>query len=161
MAELRTYSTGMVMRLAFAIAIHARPRTFLIDEALSVGDAHFQQKCIGEIRRFRENGGSIVFVSHDLNAVRRATVPPGIGRVTVYLRTGPNTTVRTVRADGRVALHAPAGVEGTATVAVSPRAPTTVRFVPNGSAETATGRFELRYTRLRTRPTTLAVTVDE
>lgn len=67
---LRTYSSGMVMRLAFAIGIHADPACFVIDEALSVGDAHFQQKCMRRIREFRAAGGSIIFVSHDLNAVK-------------------------------------------------------------------------------------------
>nr|WP_248280651.1 ABC transporter ATP-binding protein [Aromatoleum aromaticum] len=67
---LKTYSSGMVMRLAFAIAIHARPDTFLVDEALAVGDAHFQQKCYRRIRDFRAQGGSIVLVSHDLNAIK-------------------------------------------------------------------------------------------
>ena len=67
---LRTYSSGMVMRLAFAIAIHADPETFLIDEALSVGDGRFQQKCMRRIKEFRQQGGSIIFVSHDLNAVK-------------------------------------------------------------------------------------------
>jgi lipopolysaccharide transport system ATP-binding protein len=60
----------MVMRLAFSIAIHADPKCFVVDEALSVGDAHFQQKCMNRIRAFRENGGSIIFVSHDLNAIK-------------------------------------------------------------------------------------------
>ncbi len=67
---LKTYSSGMVMRLAFSIAIHAEPDTFLVDEALAVGDAHFQQKCYRRIREFRERGGSIVLVSHDLNAIK-------------------------------------------------------------------------------------------
>lgn len=67
---LRTYSSGMVMRLAFAIAIHAEPDTFLVDEALAVGDAHFQQKCYRSIRDFRARGGSIILVSHDLNAIK-------------------------------------------------------------------------------------------
>jgi lipopolysaccharide transport system ATP-binding protein len=67
---LKTYSSGMVMRLAFSIAIHAQPDTFLVDEALAVGDAHFQQKCFRRIREFREQGGSIILVSHDLNAVK-------------------------------------------------------------------------------------------
>lgn len=67
---IRTYSSGMTMRLAFAIAIHADPDLFLIDEALSVGDGHFQQKCMRRIKEFRARGGSIVFVSHDLNAVK-------------------------------------------------------------------------------------------
>lgn len=67
---IRTYSSGMGMRLAFSIAIHADPDTFLIDEALSVGDGHFQQKCMRRIKEFRAKGGSIIFVSHDLNAVK-------------------------------------------------------------------------------------------
>jgi lipopolysaccharide transport system ATP-binding protein len=68
--QLKTYSSGMVMRLAFAIAIHADPKCFVVDEALSVGDAHFQQKCMAKIKEFRKSGGSIIFVSHDLNAVK-------------------------------------------------------------------------------------------
>jgi lipopolysaccharide transport system ATP-binding protein len=67
---LKTYSSGMVMRLAFSIAIHAQPDTFLVDEALAVGDAHFQQKCYRAIRDFRAGGGSILLVSHDLNAIK-------------------------------------------------------------------------------------------
>ncbi len=67
---VRTYSSGMVMRLAFSIAIHANPACFVVDEALSVGDGHFQQKCMRKIRAFRDAGGSIIFVSHDLNAVK-------------------------------------------------------------------------------------------
>jgi len=67
---IRTYSSGMVMRLAFSIAMHAHPQCFVIDEALSVGDAHFQQKCMRHIKQFRQQGGSIIFVSHDLNAVK-------------------------------------------------------------------------------------------
>jgi len=67
---VRTYSSGMVMRLAFSIAIHANPSCFVVDEALSVGDAHFQQKCMQRIKQFRQQGGSILFVSHDLNAVK-------------------------------------------------------------------------------------------
>ena len=81
---LRTYSSGMTMRLAFSIAIHAEPRCFLVDEALSVGDGYFQQKCMKRIREFKESGGSILFVSHDLNAVKmlcdRALVLEG-GRI--------------------------------------------------------------------------------
>jgi len=67
---IKTYSSGMVMRLAFSTAIHANPRAFVVDEALSVGDAYFQQKCMRKITEFKDNGGSIVFVSHDMNAVK-------------------------------------------------------------------------------------------
>lgn len=67
---LKTYSSGMVMRLAFSVAIHAEPKAFVVDEALAVGDAYFQQKCMQKIRDFKAEGGSIVFVSHDMNAVK-------------------------------------------------------------------------------------------
>ncbi|WP_289020740.1 ABC transporter ATP-binding protein [Desulfobacter postgatei] len=67
---LKTYSSGMIMRLAFSVAIHAEPQAFVVDEALSVGDAYFQQKCMKKIREFKAGGGSIVFVSHDMNAVK-------------------------------------------------------------------------------------------
>jgi radical SAM protein with 4Fe4S-binding SPASM domain len=68
--SIKTYSSGMVMRLAFSVAIHADPKAFVVDEALSVGDAYFQQKCMRRIAEFKNNGGSIVFVSHDMNAVK-------------------------------------------------------------------------------------------
>ncbi len=67
---LKTYSSGMVMRLAFSTAIHADPGAFVVDEALSVGDAYFQQKCMRKIKAFKESGGSIIFVSHDMNAIK-------------------------------------------------------------------------------------------
>lgn len=67
---LKTYSSGMVMRLAFSVAIHANPSCFVVDEALSVGDAYFQQKCMRAIQEFRAQGGSILFVSHDMSAVK-------------------------------------------------------------------------------------------
>ena len=69
-APVRTYSSGMVMRLGFSIAIHTQPLCFVVDEALSVGDARFQQKCLLKIQAFRQSGGSLLFVSHDLNAVK-------------------------------------------------------------------------------------------
>jgi len=68
---LSTYSSGMIMRLAFAIAINADPQCFIIDEALSVGDAGFQQKCMARIREFKQQGGAIIFVSHDMDAVKK------------------------------------------------------------------------------------------
>jgi len=65
---VRTYSSGMYMRLAFAVAAHVDADLLIIDEALSVGDAFFAQKCIRFLRRFQETG-SILFVSHDTAAV--------------------------------------------------------------------------------------------
>jgi lipopolysaccharide transport system ATP-binding protein len=65
---VRTYSSGMYMRLAFAVAAHVDADLLIIDEALSVGDAFFGQKCMRFLRRFQQNG-SILFVSHDTSAV--------------------------------------------------------------------------------------------
>lgn len=67
---VRTYSSGMMMRLGFAIAIHANPACFIVDEALAVGDVRFQQKCIQHIKQFQQQGGALLFVSHDLNTVK-------------------------------------------------------------------------------------------
>ncbi len=67
---LRTYSTGMQMRLAFAAATVIRPDILIVDEALAVGDAYFQYKCIERIKRFRAQGTTLLFVSHDLVALR-------------------------------------------------------------------------------------------
>ncbi|MEE2822510.1 MAG: ABC transporter ATP-binding protein [Acidobacteriota bacterium] len=66
---LKTYSTGMFVRLAFAVAIHMDPEILIVDESLSVGDIFFQQRCIRRIHRLKSEGVTIVFVSHDLATV--------------------------------------------------------------------------------------------
>ncbi len=65
---VKTYSTGMFIRLAFSVAAHVDAEILVIDEALSVGDAEFSQKCMQFIRKFRESG-TLILVSHDLNAI--------------------------------------------------------------------------------------------
>ncbi|MBK9168959.1 MAG: ABC transporter ATP-binding protein [Bryobacterales bacterium] len=67
---LRTYSSGMVMRLAFAVAVHIDPEVLLLDEVLVVGDQSFQVKCIDRIREFRRQGRSLIAVSHAPALVR-------------------------------------------------------------------------------------------
>jgi ABC-type polysaccharide/polyol phosphate transport system ATPase subunit len=68
---VKTYSSGMYMRLGFSVAMHVRPDVLLLDEVLAVGDEAFQHKCFGRIADFKRDGGTIVFVSHDAAAVER------------------------------------------------------------------------------------------
>lgn len=68
---VKTYSSGMVVRLAFALVTAVQPDLLIIDEALAVGDQHFQKKCVDRIARFRANGCTILFCSHSLYHVRQ------------------------------------------------------------------------------------------
>ena len=68
---VRTYSSGMYMRLGFSVAAHIQADVLLLDEVFAVGDEAFQRKCFGKIPEFKSRGGTIVFVSHDAQAVER------------------------------------------------------------------------------------------
>lgn len=68
---VKFYSSGMFVRVAFSAAIHVEPDVLIVDEAISVGDAKFQHKCYQKFREFQKKGVTIVFVSHDTNAVTR------------------------------------------------------------------------------------------
>jgi ABC-type polysaccharide/polyol phosphate transport system ATPase subunit len=68
---VRTYSSGMQMRLAFAVAAHVSPDILLLDEVLAVGDEAFQRKCMGRIHDFRNRGGTLIFVSHNPEVVEQ------------------------------------------------------------------------------------------
>ena len=68
---VKRYSSGMYVRLAFAVAAHLEPEILLIDEVLSVGDAEFQRKCIGKMGDATEEGRTVLFVSHNMEAIRR------------------------------------------------------------------------------------------
>jgi len=70
-APLRTYSSGMIARLGFSVAVHLDPSILLVDEVLAVGDEHFQQKCLRRMQQFRESKTTMVFVSHDMPNVAK------------------------------------------------------------------------------------------
>ncbi|MFN3813120.1 MAG: polysaccharide ABC transporter ATP-binding protein [Aquificaceae bacterium] len=63
---IKTYSTGMIVRLAFSVMIAIEPEVFIIDEALSVGDIHFQKRSFDKIREFRDKGGTLIFTTHSM-----------------------------------------------------------------------------------------------
>ena len=67
---VRTYSSGMYMRLAFAVAINVDADILLVDEVLAVGDQHFQDKCIAKMKELKEEGKTMVFVTHSLGTVK-------------------------------------------------------------------------------------------
>ncbi len=90
---VKTYSSGMYMRLAFSVAVNVNPEILVIDEALAVGDGHFQKKCIDKIREFQEQGKTILFCSHGLyyiSAICRRALWLDHGRV---MRFGPSLDV--------------------------------------------------------------------
>ena len=67
---VRTYSSGMYMRLAFSIAVNVQAEVLLIDEILAVGDAHFQAKCLDKMKELKAEGKTMVFVSHNISQVK-------------------------------------------------------------------------------------------
>ncbi len=79
---LKRYSSGMQLRLAFAVAAHMEPEILIIDEVLAVGDAEFQKKCLGKMDEVSKSGRTVLFVSHDLSAVSTLT------KKSIYLQQG-------------------------------------------------------------------------
>jgi lipopolysaccharide transport system ATP-binding protein len=70
---VKRYSSGMYVRLAFAVAAHLQPEILIVDEVLAVGDAAFQQKCLGKMRNVAGNGRTVLFVSHSMQAIAQLT----------------------------------------------------------------------------------------
>ena len=68
---VKHYSSGMYVRLAFSVAAHLEPEILIIDEVLSVGDLHFRNRCLGRMRDMRQEGRTVLFVSHDLTSARQ------------------------------------------------------------------------------------------
>ncbi|MFC5272756.1 ABC transporter ATP-binding protein [Brachybacterium sacelli] len=98
--EVKYYSSGMFLRLAFSVAVHTDPDIFLVDEILSVGDEPFQRKCLERIRELQEAGRTMVVVSHELEMLEKLCT-----RIVVLRRGGivfdgdPSQAVATLRAD--------------------------------------------------------------
>jgi ABC-type polysaccharide/polyol phosphate transport system ATPase subunit len=92
---VKSYSSGMYMRLGFSIAIHVDPDVLLIDEILSVGDEHFQRKCLDKIQEFRRRGKTIVFVTHALGTVESMCERAGLLSAGQLLTVGPARDVVT------------------------------------------------------------------
>jgi ABC-2 type transport system ATP-binding protein len=96
--QVKFYSSGMLVRLGFAVAVHVDPEVLLIDEVLAVGDESFQRRCLDRIRRFQSEGRTIVLVTHTLDVVRQVcdeAVMLEHGRV--HVLGAPDDVVRTLR----------------------------------------------------------------
>ena len=68
---VKFYSSGMYVRLAFAVAAHLEPEVLVVDEVLAVGDAAFQRKCLGKMGDVSKQGRTVLFVSHNMSAINR------------------------------------------------------------------------------------------
>jgi lipopolysaccharide transport system ATP-binding protein len=101
---VKRYSSGMYVRLAFAVAAHLEPEILIVDEVLAVGDAAFQKKCLGKMGEVADGGRTVLFVSHNMQAVqslcdiavwlaggRTASIGDAVTMVTQYLRAGGAT----------------------------------------------------------------------
>ncbi len=87
---VKRYSSGMYVRLAFAVAAHLEPEILIVDEVLAVGDATFQKKCLGKMGEVAEGGRTVIFVSHNMQAIRR------LCSKAIYLEQGVNKHVNSI-----------------------------------------------------------------
>ncbi|HET7731216.1 MAG TPA: ABC transporter ATP-binding protein [Usitatibacter sp.] len=115
---VKTYSSGMVMRLAFAVQAFTEPDILIVDEALSVGDFFFQQKCFAHIRALRDRGVTLIFVSHDMGTVRDLCARAIYLKAGRVARDGPShEAIREYLAETAGGIAAGAGAVGEAAVA--------------------------------------------
>ena len=99
--EVKFYSSGMFLRLAFAVAVHSDPDIFLVDEILSVGDEPFRRKCLDRIRELKALGHTLVIVTHDLDMVKTIVDRGVVLRKGNIIFDGPiDDAVATLRAEG-------------------------------------------------------------
>jgi lipopolysaccharide transport system ATP-binding protein len=114
---VKRYSSGMYLRLAFAVAAHLEPEILIVDEVLSVGDLAFQEKCLGRMETVAGEGRTVLFVSHNLAAVRKLCPRSMLLSHGTKVTEGPTdsvleTYVDTVRADAAIGLRDRADREG-------------------------------------------------
>ena len=129
---VRTWSSGMVVRLAFAVAIHVDPEILLVDEALAVGDAGFRQRCMRRINELRQGGATIIFVSHSMADVE------AIGDRAIWLEHG---RVREIGEPAQIVAHYMAETDRTS--AGSAAADGSVDTLPNIDRRSGDRRAEL------------------
>jgi homopolymeric O-antigen transport system ATP-binding protein len=130
---VKRYSSGMYVRLAFAVAAHLEPEILLVDEVLAVGDAEFQRKCLGKMREVSDLGRTVVFISHNMAAVQRlCTRAFLIDRGRVALEGAPGDVVASYLSQ--------AGPEQTGGVAIIPADAERLK----GTEETALRRVTMR-----------------
>jgi ABC-type polysaccharide/polyol phosphate transport system ATPase subunit len=145
---IRTYSTGMVLRLAFAVVAHSDPRILIVDEALAVGDVAFRQRCMRRIHEMRAAGVTILFVSHDTTDIKALCerclwlehgIVRGLGEADEIVASYLATTLESVRPgttrnEPTESLTSAAHPHAIADLAMSELPPGTHRF-GNGAAE--------------------------
>jgi homopolymeric O-antigen transport system ATP-binding protein len=104
---VKHYSSGMIVRLAFAVAAHLEPEILIVDEVLAVGDAGFQKKCLGKMNEVAQHGRTVLFVSHDLSAVNALCERAILLNEGVMVKNGPTRDVTAYYLDNSNKLYSP------------------------------------------------------
>jgi ABC-type polysaccharide/polyol phosphate transport system ATPase subunit len=133
---VKRYSSGMYLRLAFAVAAHLEPDVLVVDEILAVGDAEFQRKCLGRMQEAEQDGRTLIFVSHDLESLKRVcdrSLWLDRGQV---LQSGPTEEI--------VRSYLSSGLAGNGTAGIVQAGPITVRGVHVRPAQESSGTALMR-----------------